>query len=90
MIILDNNGKKIEFKIEEKIGQTHDRRDWQVVMPTVACSSRTDAEKIQEYVNTFVYNLAHELLELDNKVTLKQAKLAEMKEETKTTKVKEK
>lgn len=90
MIILDNNGKKIEFKIEGTIGQTQDRRNYTVSIPTVICSSRTDAEKIQKALNTFVYNLAHELLELDNKVTLKQAKLAEMKEETKTTKVKEK
>lgn len=90
MIILDNNGKKIEFKLIEKIGHTDDRRNYTVNMPTIVCSSRTDAEKIQEYVNTFVYNLSHELLELEPKITLKQAKLAEMKEEAKATKVKEK
>lgn len=89
MIILDNNGKKIEFKIEDKIGQTQDRRNYTVSMPSITCSSRTDAEKMQEYINTFVYNLSHELLELDPKITLKEAKLAEMKEEPKT-KVKEK
>lgn len=93
MIILENNGKKIEFKITEKVGQTQDRRDWTVIPPSIVCTSRTDAEKIQEYINNFVYNLSHELLELEAKVTLKQAKLAdivEIKEETKTTKVKEK
>ncbi|MDE6946259.1 MAG: hypothetical protein K2P14_03630 [Anaeroplasmataceae bacterium] len=90
MIILDNNGKKIEFKIEDKIRQTTDRRNWTVTVPKIICTSRTDAEKMQEYVNTFVYNLVHELLDLDTKLTLKETKLAEIKEEPKTKVKKEK
>lgn len=72
MIILDNNGEKIEFKIEGTIGQTQDRRNYTVSMPTVICSSRTDAEKIQKALNTFVYNLPHEVLGIDKKVTIEE------------------
>lgn len=94
MIILSNNGKKIEFKIVEKPNQTTDRRGWIIKVPTIICTSRTDADKIQELVNNFIYNLSHELLGLEPKVTLKQAQLADMveitnEEKPKTTKTKE-
>lgn len=83
MIILENSGKTIELKIDDKIGQTQDRRNYMVSVPVITCTSRTDTEKMQDYINTFVYNLSHELLGLAPKVTLREAKLAEMKEEPK-------
>lgn len=90
MIILESNGRTIEFSIDNKVTQTEDRKKYSITVPKIICTSRTDAEKMQEYVNTFVYNLAHELLDLDTKLTSKETKLAEIKEEPKTKVKKEK
>lgn len=65
MIILSQDHRSIEFTIDEKVKLSDDRRYYIVTVPKIQCTSRTDADKMQEKVNRFVYDLAHEMLNLD-------------------------
>lgn len=73
MIILSQDNRSIEFTMDEKVTLSENRRYYVVTVPKIQCTSRTDADKMQEKVNTFVYNLAHEMLNLDRKMTPEEA-----------------
>jgi len=56
-----NNGKTIHFAFNDTIHEV-DRNTYIIEMPIVICSSKKDAEKVQQEVNIFISELSKKLL----------------------------